>query len=507
MQSLRRFLIFFLIPFVCFAQEDAPSSNLLNEAKTKLYNKPAQAAKIAEYIISLKGHGNINIEATLLLSQSYYIRGNYNDAVKFALNAKKMADSSNDLDLRFATYVFAIRLIRELDLETVADKYRDELHKLVENSKRENLQQKYQEFLTIDSTLGLFKNEKFKDALDQLNMFRSSFPEGNNGIIFENNITKAEILVQSKALIQAENLLDSVYKLNHSDFEILQLNAIQGQLYFKKKEFEKSILSFKKVLELALNLPSKKYEHMSLEGLTNSYLALEDSPNFFTYKQQNNLASIQVDNDRNLAINTVYNFINSSQKEQAKAMILHSRQIVYILCGVLFLCLILGLALNYSYSSKTKELLAIYKYVSPKEKEAITEAQKIPVKKSSSIPEETEHILLKKLKKFETSTKFTDPDMSIAMLATQFDTNTKYLSEIINRQKEKNFNGYINELRINYIIEKLKTDPVYFNYKVSYLAEESGFSSHSSFTTVFKSVTGISPTKFMELLQQQKKSI
>lgn len=102
--------------------------------------------------------------------------------------------------------------------------------------------------------------------------------------------------------------------------------------------------------------------------------------------------------------------------------------------------------------------------------------------------------------------KFTKQDMSIALLASQFDTNTKYLSEVINRHKGKNFNGYINELRINYIIEKLKTDPIYFNYKISYLAEECGFSSHSSFTTVFKSVTGISPTKFMNYLQHQKES-
>jgi AraC-like DNA-binding protein len=42
---------------------------------------------------------------------------------------------------------------------------------------------------------------------------------------------------------------------------------------------------------------------------------------------------------------------------------------------------------------------------------------------------------------------------------------------------------------------------------VSYLAEESGFSSHSSFATVFKSVTGISPTKFMDFLQKRKETV
>jgi hypothetical protein len=51
---------------------------------------------------------------------------------------------------------------------------------------------------------------------------------------------------------------------------------------------------------------------------------------------------------------------------------------------------------------------------------------------------------------------------------------------------------YINKLRINYIVEKLKTDPNFIKYRISYLAENCGFASHSSFATVFKTITGLS---------------
>ena len=44
------------------------------------------------------------------------------------------------------------------------------------------------------------------------------------------------------------------------------------------------------------------------------------------------------------------------------------------------------------------------------------------------------------------------------------------------------------------------------NYKISYLAENCGFSSHSSFATVFKSITEISPVTFIELLRNEKKN-
>ena len=107
------------------------------------------------------------------------------------------------------------------------------------------------------------------------------------------------------------------------------------------------------------------------------------------------------------------------------------------------------------------------------------------------------------MKKFETTTKFTNKDLSLAVLAGQFDTNTKYLSEVINSNYNVNFNTYINRLRIHYIIQKLKTEPNFKSYKISYLAENSGFSSHSSFATVFKSITGISPVTFIELLKSE----
>jgi len=131
----------------------------------------------------------------------------------------------------------------------------------------------------------------------------------------------------------------------------------------------------------------------------------------------------------------------------------------------------------------------------------VIETKKEPAK-NLVIPVETEQNLLAKLKKFETSTRFTNKEMSLAVLAAQFDTNTKYLSEIINKHNNDNFNTYINKLRIAYIIEKIKTEPNYRNYKISYLADESGFSSHSSFTTIFKSITGIAPTTFIEFAKE-----
>ena len=51
-------------------------------------------------------------------------------------------------------------------------------------------------------------------------------------------------------------------------------------------------------------------------------------------------------------------------------------------------------------------------------------------------------------------------------------------------------------------MEKLKTDKVYRAYKIAHLAEILGFSNHSVFTKVFKSVSGISPSQYIRSLDE-----
>ena len=123
---------------------------------------------------------------------------------------------------------------------------------------------------------------------------------------------------------------------------------------------------------------------------------------------------------------------------------------------------------------------------------------------TSGLSEDKESELLEGLKKFEEKEKFREVTLTLSSLASNLKTNRTYLSEVIRKYKGGNYNTYINELRINYIVKKLYTTPEYWNYKISFLAEDSGFVSHSSFTTVFKSIIGISPSVFIQNLRNNK---
>ncbi|WP_336715211.1 helix-turn-helix domain-containing protein [Chryseobacterium mucoviscidosis] len=135
-----------------------------------------------------------------------------------------------------------------------------------------------------------------------------------------------------------------------------------------------------------------------------------------------------------------------------------------------------------------------------------SENEKDRKKAESPMTSETEAKLLELLEDFEKGTSFTNKNMSLSFLAGELNTNTKYLSHLINRHKNSDFKTYINRLRINYIVNKLINDEKYRQYKISILAEECGFSSHSKFATVFKQITDYSPSVYIKLLYSENQS-
>lgn len=116
------------------------------------------------------------------------------------------------------------------------------------------------------------------------------------------------------------------------------------------------------------------------------------------------------------------------------------------------------------------------------------------------ITTETLRKLLRKLERFENSDLYLKKNISIYKLTVYCGSNTKYISHILNFCKEKDYNNYINDLRIKYIVKKLQTDSTYRKYKIAVLAEEAGFSSPSKFSFVFKHCKGILPSTFIKNL-------
>ncbi|GAA6765722.1 hypothetical protein AAFH68_16600 [Flavobacterium sp. CGRL1] len=113
-----------------------------------------------------------------------------------------------------------------------------------------------------------------------------------------------------------------------------------------------------------------------------------------------------------------------------------------------------------------------------------------------------EAAVLQALLRFENGKKFLEKDLNLTKLASYFNTNTKYLSQIIVRHRNKKFNDYINSLKVNYIAQRIRNEKILQNYTHAALAEEAGFSTTRRFVNAFVSCTGITPKYFIEELKK-----
>lgn len=115
----------------------------------------------------------------------------------------------------------------------------------------------------------------------------------------------------------------------------------------------------------------------------------------------------------------------------------------------------------------------------------------------AEIHQDTVAVVLKQLEKFERDKKFLEKDLTLGKLSTAFDSNSKYLSQIIYHYRKKKFTKYINDLKIEYIISLLKTNKMLRKYTNTALAEEAGFSSTQRFTNAFLARAEMPPSFFI----------
>ena len=124
-----------------------------------------------------------------------------------------------------------------------------------------------------------------------------------------------------------------------------------------------------------------------------------------------------------------------------------------------------------------------------------------------SIPEEIANRIKGDLETFEKNHLYLNTAVNLSFLAKEFNTNTNYLSKTVNYYKAKNFSSYLNELRVNFAFEKLKTDLKFRKYTIKAIANDVGFKNSESFSKAFYKHYKIYPSFYIKslnsLLQKQ----
>ncbi|AZA47711.1 helix-turn-helix domain-containing protein [Chryseobacterium carnipullorum] len=122
-------------------------------------------------------------------------------------------------------------------------------------------------------------------------------------------------------------------------------------------------------------------------------------------------------------------------------------------------------------------------------------------KTGNALSEDVTQSILKDLNTFESKGLFLKKGITLASLAKTFKTNTAYLSEVINTHQGKNFTTYLNDLRIDYVSERLLEDKKLRSYKLPAIADELGYNNVQAFSAAFKKKTGTTPAIYIKEIE------
>lgn len=115
-------------------------------------------------------------------------------------------------------------------------------------------------------------------------------------------------------------------------------------------------------------------------------------------------------------------------------------------------------------------------------------------------PAEAEKILNDLITFMHRDKPYLNRDLTIHDLAAMTSIQKHYITQVLNENHNRNFFTFINEYRVNEVIERLK-DPSNRHFTILAIAYDSGFNSKSTFNTIFKATTGYTPTEFMSRIK------
>ncbi|EDM45449.1 transcriptional regulator [unidentified eubacterium SCB49] len=466
---------------------------------------------------------NDDPEAQALKFETYFSVGAFNlhegtlgRALNYFTKAKDEAKQNDNLNQLQRSY-FMINLIQAMsgDFENAINTQKELLFKIaqtdtnnIKTSQREEL------YFRVYSSLGdTYLKAKNADSS------RHYAAKALNEIKKTNDTCRikyayrllSDAYIENKLYAKAKKYVDSstLFCRPFSKRDSLMLGGLYGKIYLGQGDYKKSI--------------------SALENGINSYNVLEGEEGFMddlyyvlatAYKEDGNIEQAGYYLGKHIHSQNEYAFIKDTIQQNFREQEINSFKAelnkleqekesqksnlnYLLLAGSIIILTLLFFLLKFYRSKKANEVkfeALLSKIQAAKSPSEIidTKDEVLEEKATSDVSPEVTAQILDGLKKLEEKEYFLKQECNSYNVAKKINTNTSYLSKVINSHYGKNFNTYINDLRINYAIVRLKNDVFFRSFSIQAIAEEVGYKSADSFTKYFKKDTGLNPSFYIK---------
>ena len=433
--------------------------------KERKFKKAIDNLLIANKLSREKGNSDLVFYSNYMIAILTDRIGNHKDAInilnEYIEYIKQKKITKTDTTLLLNTYhALAISYYKEKKIDSSMFYNKMGYNKAIESNK--NL---YKNLFSLSSGVALYHDNNYSKALDSINSSLKYFIEEKSlpdlavayyymGKILYDTQNKEKAVSYLKQVDSIFDIQNDILPETRETYLILKdyykiTDSIKKQLYYTEK-----LVAVDKVL-------NENYKHLQTNIIKDYY-----TPILVTKKL----------NEKN---STYY----------------------YIIYGFVLVSTfaLFGWILNYrkqiKYKNKFENLLKNKEFSGKKNTKEIDLS-------SLNIPQETIDKIISEIKKFEGKKNYLNSNCTLSSLAKDFKTNSLYLSKIINAYTNKNFSNYINDLRINYTVSKLKEDKQFRKYSIKAISQEVGFKNSESFSKSFYKNTGIYPSYFIKKLEE-----
>ncbi len=468
-----------------------------------------------------------------IIATDYMSIGNYIDCIRYSNIGVKLARQIEDKSLEAGMWQYIGLAKQEMGLKAEAETYFIQAIKTQkEVAKNSQDWKEIDDLIYSYGTLIMFymENRKHKEAIALLPDYDKlmiklgtcpNLPEGVCDMRYSSLYAAfANIYALDGELGKAKQYYEKYLQTNYSytpegrgmriDY-LLNTGQYQEALLYIKKD--------KQDLIAAGDTMSNDYTHYTLKHEAEAYIGLKNyQAAAENYKKMFILSDSLNSNEKQntaLELATLYETNEKDLQIKEQRIQLHQTRIILIAATGMFILslIIIWLIVHNLRVSRRKnrimagqidELLASHDSLLKAKEEIRTLST--PLLEKNNIPQEeppltdaTETVMQALFEELDTLvTKeqlFLNPDINRDMLTKRMHIQKNVFAQIIQLYGHTNFNGYINNKRLEYSIRLLKD---YHNYTIQAVANDSGFNNVRTYYRTFREKYGMSPAEYRD---------
>lgn len=503
-----------LITTCAFSQNETEYDSIYNITARELsFTKPEEALENTKYLYSSTNNIESKIQVLLLEAEILRVYGMPKEALKKLKILDSLVEITNNSRQKLLINGLYATNYRENGLYTAGKRHLEIAQKIINDVEDENEKYKLQGNIFQEMAYINISENNYTEAIKNIkysnDLFNKMEHEGNKSQ-FQYAVALNYNLLGS-CYSNLKNADSAFYYFDKSKVTIEGFNKNNplmssiltgvGQTHLLLENYNEALEYLKEGEKIALESEHYSLKQESFKALRGYYREINDHKNYIDYNEKY-LALVDEKNERQKSVTNNLIEVLYTTDEQTLATPENKDSFSYrpFIIGGTFVSLILF----YVFLQKRKTTSpTINEHVEYDFDKVITQTKETS-HKEDYMSEETIETIYNQLKEMEQAEFFLDKDLSLSVLAAKMGTNQRYLSYVIKHKLDRDFVSYINELRVRYVINYLESDPKHLNYKISYLAEKSGFASHNRFSINFKKVIGISPSEFINNLREVK---